>query len=71
MTTDAPLIFFTVLAAKDFDGVLISLSSSLLAWLVGRLFDYDLCIFVPPMMYNNCGDMGLSLAVLASCTARP
>lgn len=71
----APLLVFTALAAKDFDlaqnatlilaGVLIALGSGLLAWPVARLFGYDVRSFVPPMIYNNCGNMGLPLAVLA------
>ena len=70
-----PLLVFTALAAKDFDlahsgtlilaGVLIALGSGLLAWPVARFFGYDVRSFVPPMMYNNCGNMGLPLAVLA------
>ena len=70
-----PLLVFTALAAKDFDlahsgtlilaGVLISLGSGLLAWPIARYFGYDVRSFVPPMMYNNCGNMGLPLAVLA------
>jgi malate permease and related proteins len=70
-----PLLVFTALASKDFDvahnavlilaGVLISLGSGLLAWPVARLLGYDMRTFVPPMMYNNCGNMGLPLAVLA------
>lgn len=70
-----PLLVFTALAAKDFDiahngmlilaGALISLGSGLLAWPVARLFGYDVRTFIPPMMYNNCGNMGLPLAVLA------
>ncbi|HEX2603547.1 MAG TPA: AEC family transporter [Oxalicibacterium sp.] len=70
-----PLLIFTALAAKDFDvahnatliaaGVLISLGSGLLGWPVARLFGYEVRSFVPPMMYNNCGNMGLPLAVLA------
>jgi predicted permease len=70
-----PLMVFTALASKDFDiahnstlilaGVLISLGSGLLAWPVARLLGYDVRSFVPPMMYNNCGNMGLPLAVLA------
>ena len=70
-----PLLVFTALAAKDFDvvhnstlilaGILISLGSGILAWPVARLFGYDVRTFVPPMMYNNCGNMGLPLAVLA------
>ena len=70
-----PLLVFTALASRDFDlahnsllivaGVGISLGSGLLAWPVARLFGYDVRSFVPPMMYNNCGNMGLPLAVLA------
>lgn len=70
-----PLLVFTALASKDFDivhngvlilaGVLIALGSGLLAWPVARLFGYDVRSFVPPMIYNNCGNMGLPLAVLA------
>ena len=32
---------------------------------MARLLGYDVRSFVPPMMYNNCGNMGLPLAVLA------
>ncbi|MBC7512963.1 MAG: AEC family transporter [Herminiimonas sp.] len=70
-----PLLVFTALASRDFDlahnsllilaGVGISLGSGLLAWPVARFFGYDVRSFVPPMMYNNCGNMGLPLAVLA------
>ena len=70
-----PLLVFTALAGKDFDlahngtlilaGALISVGSGLLAWPLARMFGYDVRSFVPPMMYNNCGNMGLPLAVLA------
>jgi predicted permease len=70
-----PLLVFTALAGKDFDiahngvlilaGVLIAAGSGLLAWPIARLFGYDVRSFVPPMIYNNCGNMGLPLAVLA------
>ncbi len=70
-----PLLVFTALAAKDFDlahnadliiaGILISLGSGLLAWPVAKALGYDVRSFVPPMMYNNCGNMGLPLAALA------
>ncbi|GAA4028516.1 AEC family transporter [Actimicrobium antarcticum] len=71
----SPLLVFTALAARDFDlahnaslilgGAIISLGSGLLAWPVARFFRYDPRSFLPPMMYNNCGNMGLPLAVLA------
>ncbi|TCS37271.1 hypothetical protein EDC30_10470 [Paucimonas lemoignei] len=70
-----PLLVFTAMAAKDFDlvhnamlilaGVLIAVGSGLLAWPVARLLGYDMRTFLPPMMYNNCGNMGLPLAALA------
>ncbi|MFZ6815217.1 AEC family transporter [Undibacterium sp. Rencai35W] len=70
-----PLLVFTALAGKDFDvahnawlilaGVLIALGSGLLSWPLVRLLGYDVRTFVPPMMYNNCGNMGLPLAALA------
>ncbi len=69
-----PLLVFTALAAKEFDllhnstlilaGVLIALGSGLIAWPVARCLGYDVRTFIPPMMYNNCGNMGLPLAVL-------
>jgi predicted permease len=71
----APLLLFSALASKDFDvsanlplilaGVLISLGSGVIAWPLARLLGYDVRTFVPPMIYNNCGNMGLPLAVLA------
>jgi malate permease and related proteins len=71
----APLLVFTALAAKDFDlahngklilvGMLVSLGSGVLAWPLARLLGYDVRSFVPPMMYNNCGNMGLPLAAFA------
>ena len=41
------------------------LGSGLLAWPVARLLREDARTFVPPMMFNNCGNMGLPLAALA------
>lgn len=71
----SPLLVFSALAAKDFDvghnallmlaGVLIALGSGLIAWPIAKLLGYDVRSFVPPMMYNNCGNMGLPLAVMA------
>ena len=70
-----PLLLFSALAAKEFDlvanlpllaaGALIALGSGLIAWPVARLFGYDPRTLVPPMIYNNCGNMGLPLAALA------
>jgi malate permease and related proteins len=70
-----PLLVFTALAAKDFDianngllffaGVLISLGSGLIGWPVARVMGYDSRSFVPPIMFNNCANIGLPLAVFA------
>ncbi|MFM7482916.1 MAG: AEC family transporter [Burkholderiaceae bacterium] len=71
----SPVLLFSALVSKDFDlfanvplisaGLLISLGSGLIAWPIARLFGYDPRTFVPPMIYNNCGNMGVPLAVLA------
>lgn len=71
----SPLLVYTALAGKDFDlihnstlilaGIVIALGSGLLAWPVARMFGYDVRSFLPPMMFNNCGNLGLPLAVMA------
>jgi malate permease and related proteins len=43
----------------------IVLGSGLLAWPFARLLHADYRTFVPPMMFNNCGNIGLPLAALA------
>jgi len=43
----------------------IVLGSGLLAWPFARLLRVDYRTFVPPMMFNNCGNIGLPLAALA------
>ena len=70
----APALIFTALSSKDFDlaankllilGSLgVVLGSGLLAWPFAKLLHEDPRTFVPPMMFNNCGNMGLPLAVL-------
>ncbi len=71
----APALIFSALASKDFDvatytglmlgSVGVVLGSGLLAWPFAKLLRVDHRTFVPPMMFNNCGNMGLPLAVLA------
>jgi malate permease and related proteins len=75
VTVLAPALIFSALASKDFDlasnrllmlgtvGVVIG--SGLLAWPFARLLHEDPRTFVPPMMFNNCGNIGLPLASLA------
>ena len=71
----APLLVISAFVSKDFDlidqwglllsGVAIVLGSGLLAWPIAKLAGMDSKTFVPPMMFNNCGNMGLPLAVFA------
>ncbi len=70
-----PALVFSALASKEFDlaanvsliaaSVGVVLGSGLLAWPVARMFKYDYRTLVPTAMFNNCGNMGLPLAVLA------
>jgi len=71
----APLLVISAFVSKDFElleqwglllsGVAIVLGSGLLAWPIAKLAGMDPKTFVPPMMFNNCGNMGLPLAVFA------
>ncbi len=70
-----PALVFAALSSKDFDlgaygalamgGGAVIIGSGLLAWPVGRWLHADYRTFVPPMMFNNSGNMGLPLALLA------
>jgi malate permease and related proteins len=70
-----PALIFDVLSGKDFNlgdyqllalgGVVIVIGSGLLAWPIARLLGYRIRTFVPPMMFNNSGNMGLPLALFA------
>ena len=50
---------------RSLAGVAIVLGSGLIAWPIAKLAGLDPKTFVPPMMFNNCGNMGLPLAVFA------
>ncbi len=75
MNVLAPALIFSALSSKSFDvfgdaplilgSIGIVLGSGLLAWPFAKLLHQDARTFVPPMMFNNCGNMGLPLAVLA------
>jgi predicted permease len=79
MNVLAPALIFSALASKDFDLVAnrllilgsigVVLGSGLIAWPFAKLMRQDHRTFVPPMMFNNCGNMGLPLAVLAFGTS--
>ena len=70
-----PALVFAALSSKDFAlsaygtlalaGAAVILGSGLLAWPVSRWLGADYRTFVPPMMFNNSGNMGLPLALLA------
>jgi hypothetical protein len=75
MNVLSPALIFSALSSRSFDvwdnrllmlGSLgVVLGSGLLAWPVAKLLRENARTFVPPMMFNNCGNMGLPLAVLA------
>lgn len=70
-----PALVFATLASKSFELVkfaplamataLLVLGSGLLAWPVAKLIKVAPKTFVPPMMFNNSGNVGLPLAMLA------
>jgi malate permease and related proteins len=70
-----PALVFAALAGKDFDlmanwklalgGTVVVLGSGLLAWPVAKLMKVPANTLLPPMMFNNSGNMGLPLMVLA------
>ncbi|MDP3824553.1 MAG: AEC family transporter [Burkholderiales bacterium] len=71
----APALVYSALAAKDFrlgdhavlllGGALLILASGIVAWLVARGTRTQPRTLVPVVMFNNCGNMGLPLALLA------
>lgn len=70
-----PLLVFSVMADRDVPLVdyaglalaaaVIVLGSGLLLWPVARWLKLDARTFLPPMMFNNSGNMGIPLIVLA------
>jgi malate permease and related proteins len=70
-----PALIFDVLTANNFNlpeyqslaiaGVIVVLGAGFVAWPVARFFDYEFKTFVPPMMFNNSGNMGLPLMLFA------
>ncbi len=75
MDVFVPALILSALATRPFDatqngalvlgGIAVVLGSGLLAWPIARWLGSDPRTFVPPMMFNNSGNMGLPLAVLA------
>ncbi len=70
-----PALLIEALSRKSFNlidyqllavaGILVVLLSGVLAWGFSKVFKLSVPMFVPSMMFNNCGNMGLPLAVLA------
>jgi predicted permease len=71
----SPAIVYTALAGKEFQwrehvplllaGALLILLTGLVAWLVSRAARTQPRTLVPVVMFTNCGNMGLPLALLA------
>ena len=69
-----PALIFDALSTSEYalsdyllltlGGVVVVLGSGLVAWPVARLLGYQWKTFVPPMMFNNSGNMGLPLIIL-------
>ncbi len=70
-----PALVFDALTHADFvfantfnliiAAIIVVLGSGLLSWLVAKAMGYDFRSFGPSMMFNNCGNMGLPVALLA------
>ena len=70
-----PALMFSVLSKESFQiqnyqllaisGVIVILGSGAIAWIVAKALRINIKTFVPPMMFNNTGNIGLPLAVLA------
>lgn len=75
MDVFVPCLIFSVLAGSEFNigdylnlllaCVLVVLGSGLLAIPLAKLLKVNLKTFVPPMMFNNTGNMGIPLILLA------
>ena len=69
-----PALIFDTLSASDYalsdyllltlGGAVVVLGSGLVAWPVARMMGYQWKTFVPPMMFNNSGNMGVPLIIL-------
>jgi predicted permease len=71
----SPLLVYTALAAKEFrlgdytlllaGGAILILATGAVAWLLARATHTQPRTLVPVVMFTNCGNMGLPLALLA------
>jgi len=70
-----PALVFSVMAGKNFDlfahidlaigSAVMVLGAGLIMKPISQLLGFEIKTFVPPMMFNNCGNLGLPLALLA------
>ena len=70
-----PALLIDALSRKSFNlidyqplalaGITVVLLSGVLAWFIAKGLKLSVPMFVPSMMFNNCGNMGLPLAILA------
>lgn len=75
MDVFVPALVFAALASKPFRPendipllvatLVMVIGSGLVAWGIARALRIDVKTLVPPVMFNNCGNLGLPLAVLA------
>lgn len=75
MDVFVPALILSALARRDFDlagnaglvlgAVAVVIGSGVVAWPVARWLRVDARTLLPPMMFNNSGNMGLPLALLA------
>ena len=75
MDVFVPALVFAALASKEFKiaefaplalaALVVVVGSGVLAYVIARTAGMDIKTFLPPMMFNNCGNLGLPLAVLA------
>jgi len=75
MDVFVPALIFAALAAKNFRvreflplaaaALAVIIGSGVLGWAIARFRGMEPKTLVPPVMFNNCGNLGLPLAVLA------
>jgi predicted permease len=75
MDVFVPALVFSALADRSFDlaghqafaigAFLMVVGSGLIAWLIARFSGISSKVLVPTAMFNNCGNLGLPLALLA------
>ena len=75
MDVFVPALVFSALASRGFSiegfvslgaaTLVVVIGSGAVAWLMAKALRIELRTLVPPIMFNNCGNLGLPLAVLA------